>query len=160
FGPDGAAWRRLADWRQRRGDRLPAALLAPLPALGPAWRLGPVNGLRLALAGLRSPAGLARHLFQTEAARRVIPGLALHVDLGPEDFAGAGLGLVLALLAASPGFRVPLGGAKAITEALLRRLTEAGGALRLGTHVDEVIVRGRRVAAVRTAGGAAIAVRR
>src|SRR5207248_673399 len=110
FGPDGAAWRRLADWRQRRGDRLPAALLAPLPALGPAWRLGPANALRLALAGVRSPAGLARHLFQTEAARRVIPGLALHVDLGPEDFAGAGLGLRLALPAAGPGCRVPLAG--------------------------------------------------
>src|SRR5262249_28119039 len=35
FGPDGAAWRRLADWRRRLGDRLAAALLAPLPALGP-----------------------------------------------------------------------------------------------------------------------------
>jgi phytoene dehydrogenase-like protein len=153
FGPDGAAWRRLADWRQRLGDRLAAALLAPLPALGPAWRLGPANGLRLALAGLRSPAGLARRLFQTEAARRIIPGLALHVDLGPEDFAGAGLGLVLALLAASPGFRVPMGGARAITEALLRRLGEYGGELRLGQHVKEVLVRGRRAVGVRTGRG-------
>src|SRR5262249_53688760 len=153
FGPDGPAWRRLADWRQRLGDRLAAALLAPLPALGPALRLGPLNGLRLALAGLRSPAGLARHLFQTEAARRIIPGLALHVDLGPEDFAGAGLGLVLALLAASPGFRVPLGGARALTEALLRPLGESGGELMLGQHAAEVLVRGRRAVGVRTGRG-------
>jgi len=160
FGRDGTAWRRLADWRRRLGDRLPEALLAPLPALGPAWRLGPVNALRLALAGLRSPAGLARHLFQTEAARRVIPGLALHVDLGPEDFAGAGLGLVLALLAASPGFRVPLGGARAITEALLRRLEEHGGRLMLGQHVEEVLVRGGAAVAVRTQGGEEFRARR
>ena len=49
----------------------------------------------------------------------MVPGLALHVDLGPDDFAGAGLGLVLGLLAAGSGFRVPVGGARAITEALL-----------------------------------------
>src|SRR5205085_2444122 len=90
FGADGPAWRRLAVWRQSMGDRLPRALLAPLPALGPALRLGPLNMLRLTLAGLRSPAGWAVKHFQTEAARRVVPGLALHVDLGPEDFAGAG----------------------------------------------------------------------
>jgi phytoene dehydrogenase-like protein len=160
FGPDGAAWRRLAEWRQRLGDRLAAALLAPLPALGPAWRLGPLNGLRLALAGVRSSAGLARSLFRTEAARRVLPALALHVDLGPEDFAGAGLGLVLALLAASPGFRVPLGGARAISEALLRRLEQHGGRLLLGRHVEEVLVRGRRAVAVRTAGGEEFRARR
>ncbi len=153
FGLDGDAWRRLAAWRQRMGDRLMEALLAPLPALGPAWRLGPGNGLRLALAGLRSSAGLARSLFRTEAARRVIPALALHVDLGPQDFAGAGLGLVLALLACSPGFRVPLGCARAITEALLRRLHEHGGQLLLGQHVEEILVRNGRAVAVRTAQG-------
>jgi phytoene dehydrogenase-like protein len=153
FGPDGDAWRRLAAWRQRMGDRLGAALLAPLPALGPALRLGPVNALRLALTGLRSPAGLARRLFRTEAARRMIPGLALHVDLGPEDLAGAGLGLVLALLAAAPGFRVPLGGARAITAALLSRLEQYGGRLLLGQHAREILVRGRRAVGVRTERG-------
>jgi phytoene dehydrogenase-like protein len=153
FGLDGGAWRRLAEWRARMGDRLGEALLAPLPALGPAWRLGPVNALRLALAGVRTSAGLARRLFRTEAARRVIPGLALHVDLGPEDFAGAGLGLVLALLASSPGFRVPLGGARAITATLLRRLEEQGGRLLLEQHVEEVLVRGGQAVAVRTTRG-------
>jgi phytoene dehydrogenase-like protein len=88
-----------------------------------------------------------------------VPALALHVDLGPEDFAGTGLGLVLALLAAGSGFRVPVGGAKAITAALLRRLQEAGGKLRLNAHADAVVVRGRRAVAVR-AGGDEIPVRR
>src|SRR5262249_25021652 len=104
FGPDGAAWRRLAQWRQAMGDRLAAALLGPLPGLGPAWRLGLLNLIKLGVRGLSTSAGFSCRYFQTEAARRVIPGLALHVDLGPEDFSGAGLGLVLALLAASPGF--------------------------------------------------------
>jgi phytoene dehydrogenase-like protein len=142
------------------GDRLAAALLAPLPGVGPAWRLGPVNVLRLARRGLLSTGGFARTFFSTEAARRVVPGLALHADLGPDDFAGAGMGLVLALMAAAPGFRVPMGGAKAITLALVRRLEESGGRLRLGARVERVLVRQRRVAAVRTAQGEEIPVRR
>jgi phytoene dehydrogenase-like protein len=160
FGADGDAWRRLAEWQGRMGDRLPGALLAPLPAVGPALRLGPLNLLRLGVAGLSTPAGFSRRTFRTEAARRVVPGLALHVDLGPEDAAGAGLGLVLALLAGGPGFPVPAGGARAITEALLRRLREHGGGLRLGAHVDEVLVRRGRAVAVRTGRGDEVPVRR
>jgi phytoene dehydrogenase-like protein len=160
FGPDGPAWLRLARWKKALGTRLADALLAPLPGLGPAWRLGPVSLFRLARAGLSSPAAFARRHFQTEAARRVIPGLALHVDLGPDDFSGAALGLVLALLASGPGFPVPAGGARAITHALIRQLEEHGGTVRLGTHVDAIVVRGGRAVAVRTRQGDEIACRR
>jgi phytoene dehydrogenase-like protein len=156
FGVDGPAWANLAHWQQRMGERLIAALLAPLPAFGPAWRLGPLNGLRMAQVGIRSPAGLSHQLFRTEAARRVIPGLALHVDLAPHDLAGAGLGLVLALLAGSAGFPVPAGGARAITEALIHRFAQAGGQLLLNTHVDEIIVRKGIAEAVRTSKGEGI----
>ncbi len=152
FGEDGTAWQRLVGWQQSMGERLVAALLAPLPGLGGALRLGPTHLLRLALAGLRSSAGYSRHLFRTEAARRVIPGLALHVDLGPNDLSGAGLGLVLALLASSSGFMVPQGGARALTQALLRRLEEAGGKVQLNSRVVEIIAR-RQVKAVRTSQG-------
>ena len=160
FGIDGPAWRRLARWMQHMGQRLSEALLAPLPALGPAWRLGLVNLVRLMRVGLASSAGFSCRTFQSEAARRVIPSLALHVDLGPEDFSGAGLGLVLALLASASGFRVPVGGARAITEALLRRFQQAGGTLQLSTHVDRVLVRQRQAVAVRTNRGDEIPVRR
>jgi phytoene dehydrogenase-like protein len=160
FGQDGPAWRRLGSWQRAMGDRLAAALLAPLPAVGPAWRLGPRNLLRLGLAGLATPAGWARRHFRTEAARRVVPGLALHVDLGPEDFAGTGLGLVLALLAAGSGFRIPVGGARAITDALLTRLRENHGEVLLGQRAEQVVVRQGRAVAVRTARGEEIPVRR
>lgn len=160
FGEDGPAWRKLVVWQRRMGERLAHALLAPLPALGPAWRLGLTNVVRLGLAGLRSTGGLSRRLFRTPAARRVLPGLALHVDLGPEDLAGAGLGLALALQAADTGFRVPLGGARALTLAMLRRLEEAGGKVRLHTRAERILVEGRRVVAVRTNHGEEIPVRR
>ena len=124
FGADGRAWLRLAHWQAAMGERLVPALLAPLPPLGPAWRLGVRHLIRFGLTGLTTTAGFARRHFQTEAGRRVIPALALHSDLGPEDIAGTGIGLVLALLAAGCGFRIPIGGAKAITDALKRRLSQ------------------------------------
>ncbi|MCI0638147.1 MAG: NAD(P)/FAD-dependent oxidoreductase [Gemmataceae bacterium] len=150
FGPDGDAWRRLAGWQASMGDRLAQALLCPLPDPRPALRLGLLNLLGLARAGLSTSAGYARRIFRTAPARRVLPALALHVDLGPEDFSGAALALVLALLAAGYGFQVPVGGAKAITEALLKRLQEHGGRIELGTHVDRILVKGRRAVAVVT----------
>ena len=153
FGTDGTAWRRLAEWQHAMGDRLAAALLAPLPAIGPAWRLGLNHLVKLAAYGLKTPASWARRYFQTEVARRIIPGLALHVDLGPHDVTGAGLGLVLALLAAGSGFRVPVGGAKSITHALLRRLEEHGGKIQLNSRVSKILVRDRKVVAVCTEAG-------
>lgn len=160
FGVDGPTWRRLAEWRRGMGQRFVEFLLAPLPAFGPAWGLGLRNLLRLGLMGLPSSGAWARRMFQTEAARRVVPGVALHADLGPDDFAGAGIGVVLSLLAAGGGFPVPLGGARSITQALLRRLEESGGELRLNTRVSRILVRQRRVAAVVTEQGEEIAVRR
>jgi phytoene dehydrogenase-like protein len=159
FGADGDAWRRLAHWQAEMKERLVEALLAPLPGLGNAWRLGPKHVIRLGLAGLRSTAGFARHTFRTTEAQRVVPALALHVDLGPEDFAGAGLGLVLALLASDSGFRIPVGGARAITDALVSRLTENAGQLQLNTHVDAIVVKQRRAVAVRTQTGEEIPAR-
>jgi phytoene dehydrogenase-like protein len=160
FGPDGAAWAKLARWRQAMGPHFVDALLASLPGVGTAWRLGLWNLLKFGLAGGRSSGGLSRHLFQTEAARRVIPGLALHADLGPKDWTGAGIGLVLALLASASGFPVPVGGARAITQAILVRLQEAKGEIRLGAHVERIVVSQGRAVAVHTNQGEEIAATR
>jgi phytoene dehydrogenase-like protein len=153
FGTDGDAWRSLALWGRSLGDRLAAALLAPLPGIRPALALGFGNLVRLAREGLPSTRRFSLRHFRTEAARRVLPGLALHVDLGPDDLAGAGLGLSLALGAAVPGFRIPLGGARSITQALLKRIEEAGGQVQPGERVTRIVVRGRRAVAVRTQRG-------
>lgn len=153
FGADGDAWRRIAAWHARTRDRMLAALLSTLPAAGPMLRFGPINLLRLARVALASGRGYASSMFRTEAARRVIPGLALHTDVGPDDACGAIVGFVLAVMASSGGFAVPEGGAGAITRALLRRLDEAGGEVRCGARVEQILVRGGRAAAVRLEGG-------
>ena len=153
FGPDGDAWRRIAVWHARTRERMLGALLSTLPAIGPMLRFGPLNLLRLARIALSSGRGYASSRFRTEAARRVIPGLALHTDVGPDDPMGAVVGFVLAVLASSGGFGVPEGGAGAITRALLRRVEEAGGKVRCGARVEEILVRGGRAVAVRLTGG-------
>ncbi len=150
FGPDADAWSGFHHWQQSMERRLVDALTAPLPGLGGAWNLGITNLWKLGMAGMFSGATYSRRHFQTEAAQRIIPGLALHVDLGPTDFTSGALGLVLALLASSEGFRVPKGGAKAITQALVNKLQSLGGNLQLNTHVDEILIRDKQAAAVRT----------
>src|SRR5262245_3828119 len=124
FGSDGPAWSKFVLWHQRMGDWLADVLLVALYGLSTALRLGTVTFIKLARVVLSCSVKLSRSLFESEAARRVMTSLGLHVELGPEDFAGAGLGLVLSLLASSAGFPVPGGGARSITHALIRRLEE------------------------------------
>lgn len=150
---DGAAFRELAAWAHATRDRLLGMLLGPLPPVGAALRYGSINLLRLAEIGLSTGRGHATRHFRSEAARRVLPGLALHTDLGPDDPMGAAVGFMLGALAASSGFAVPEGGTSAITRALVRRLEEAGGTLETGVHADRVIVEGGEAVGLETSGG-------
>jgi phytoene dehydrogenase-like protein len=116
-------------------------------------RFGPMNLLRLARVAAASGRAFAESTFKTEAARRVVPGLALHTDVGPDDPCGAVVGFVLAVLASSGGFGVPQGGSVAITNALIRRLEAAGGFVRTRARVDRIVTRFGRAVAVRTTSG-------
>ncbi len=155
-GEDGATWRKLIAWHAKVEERLVAALLRPFPAIGPALRLGPLDLLRFARIALSTPAGLSRRLFRSEAARRVFPGLGLHVDIGPDDLFGAAVGYMLGLNAGRHGNAVPVGGAGALTDALVRRLRAHGGDVRLGARVERIVVADGRGRAVRLADGEVI----
>jgi phytoene dehydrogenase-like protein len=157
---DGRAWRALASWHRTVEPRLLRALLSTFPAIGPALSLGPLNLLKLGLLLTRSSAGLGRRLFQSEAARRVFPSLALHVDVAPEDPLGAGLAYMLGLTATTGGYPVPRGGAQSITNTMVRMLEGQGGRLSLGVTVDRILVRGGRAEAVQTTTGEEIRARR
>jgi phytoene dehydrogenase-like protein len=124
------------------------ALMNPFPALGPAFKLGLGRLVRIALMFAQSGGRLSRGLFQSEAARRVLPSLALHVDVGPDDWFGAALGYMLGLTASTGGYAVPRGGAQSITNALVTLLERQGGRLRLGQRVTRIVVRGGRATGV------------
>lgn len=146
---DGAAWRKLVGWHRRVEPELLDLLLTPFPNLRALFRFGLGNTIKLARMFARSGRSLAEALFQSEAARRVLPSLALHVDVGPEDWFGAGLGYMLGLTATTGGYAIPRGGAQSITNALVTLLERHGGKLRLGAPVTRiVVVRGRAAAVV------------
>ncbi|MEI9940819.1 MAG: NAD(P)/FAD-dependent oxidoreductase [Pseudomonadota bacterium] len=150
---DGEAWRKLAASHARMEPELLRLLLGPFPALAPALRLGLGNLAKVLWRFARSGGNLSRSLFRSEAARRVLPSLGLHVDVGPEDWFGSGLSYMLGMTASTGGYAVPAGGAQSITNALVTLLESCGGRLRLGARVTKIIVADKRAAAVRLENG-------
>jgi phytoene dehydrogenase-like protein len=156
---DGDAWRRAASFYQRIEPHLLGVLMRPFPALGSALRLLPFDLLRLSTVFLSRGRALAERWFESEAARRVLPGLALHVDVGPDDMFGAALGYMLGMTATTGGYAVPQGGAQSITHALIRCLEREDGRVRLGARVGDIIVHDGQVHGVRLSDGEEIAAR-
>lgn len=154
---DARAFADLARFHAGIERELLAVLLGPFPSLPPLLRLGLGNLFKVARLLAGSPRRLASRLFESEAARRVLPGLGLHVDVGPDDTLGAALGYVLALTATTGGYSVPAGGAQRLVEAMTARLAERGGVVRLGARVARIIVRGKRACAVQLEDGTEIA---
>jgi phytoene dehydrogenase-like protein len=64
------------------------------------------------------------------------------------------------MLGQQHGWPVPEGGAQALTDALVTRLTARGGRVQCGARVDRVIVRDRRAVGVRVAGGDTVSAER
>jgi len=157
---DGQTWRKLAAFHARVEPELLRLLLGPFPTLGPAWQLGLGDLSRLAWYFARSAGSLSRSLFVSAAARRVLPSLGLHVDVGPDDWFGAALGYVLGMTASTGGYAVPKRGAQSITNALVTLLEGYGGRLRLGARVSRIVVKGGRAAAVVLENGEELAARR
>jgi phytoene dehydrogenase-like protein len=156
---DTERWRQIAVWYRSIEPPIIDLLLRTFPAVRPLVRLNPVDLARLSAVFLSSGRALSERWFTSDAARRVLPGLALHVDVGPNDRFGAALGFMLGMTATTGGYVVPEGGARSITEALVACLRSHGGRLRLGSRVERVLVRGQRACGVRLAGGEEITAR-
>ncbi|MFH9223875.1 phytoene desaturase family protein [Streptomyces lydicus] len=154
---DGAAWRDLCDVWDRVGHDLIDALFAPFPPVRAGARLlarlRGAGGLRLARTMVLPVRRLGEEEFRGEGGRLLLAGTALHADLAPEAAGSGGFGWLMSMLGQSVGFPVPVGGAGALTDALVRRLERRGGAVRCDARVVEVVVRGGRAVAVRTSGG-------
>ncbi|MGW6878232.1 phytoene desaturase family protein [Streptomyces xanthophaeus] len=165
FAPaDGDAWRDMYEVWSRVGPDLVRALFTPFPpvraGLRLAARLGAADGLRLARNLALPVRRLGEEEFAGEGGRLLLAGNALHADLAPESAGSGGFGWLMSMLGQSHGFPVPVGGAGALTAALVNRLRRRGGILRCGERVTSVVVRGGRAVGVRTAGGDAVGARR
>ena len=154
---DGDAWRRVYGRWERLGGPLVEALLSPFPPVRAGARLlgatRPSELLELVRFLLLPVRRMGAEEFAGEPARRLLAGCALHTDVFPESPVGGLMGWLLAAIGQERGWPVPEGGAARLTEALVSRLTSAGGKLQCATPVTGIVVRGGRAVAVRTAAG-------
>ncbi|MFH9725091.1 phytoene desaturase family protein [Streptomyces sp. NPDC017254] len=163
-GTDGDAWRGMYDVWGRIGPDLVSSLFTPFPPLRSGLRLAAklraAGGLRLARNLALPVRRLGEETFAGEGGRLLLAGNALHADLAPEAAGSGGFGWLMSMLGQSHGFPVPVGGAGALTAALVSRLRRKGGVLRCGERVASVSVRGGRAVGVVSAGGERIGARR
>ena len=161
---DGQAWRDLVAQWDRLDGHLTGALLSPFPpvrhGLPLLARLGTETGLDTARMLLVSVRRLVEERFAGDGPGVLLAGNAMHADFSPEGAGSGVFGWIMTMLAQTVGFPVPEGGAGALSDALLRRLTSRGGEVRTMVAVTGIEVRGRRASAVTTAHGERIAVGR
>ncbi|MGW6850736.1 phytoene desaturase family protein [Streptomyces virginiae] len=161
---DADAWEDLYRTWARVGPDLVRALFTPFPpvrsGLRLAARLRAAGGLRMARTLALPVRRLGEERFAGDGGRLLLAGNALHADLAPEAAGSGGFGWLMSMLGQSHGFPVPVGGAAALTAALVSRLRSKGGVLRCGERVASVAVRGGAAVGVRTAGGETVGARR
>ncbi|WP_299531593.1 NAD(P)/FAD-dependent oxidoreductase [uncultured Streptomyces sp.] len=165
FAPgDGQAWQELCRTWDGLREGILDALFTPFPpvlAAGKlALRLHDTDALRLARSLVLPVRRFGQEEFGGEGGGLLLAGNALHADLAPEAAGSGGFGWLMSMLGQTYGFPVPVGGAGALTDALVRRLERLGGTVRCGQRVSEIVVRGGRAVGVRTADGGAVRARR
>jgi phytoene dehydrogenase-like protein len=127
---DGASWRRLlgplvADWHD-----VVALLLGDKRSVPRSMPSALRLGLRMLAQGTPAWGSLAG-----EDARALFTGVAAHVLARMPSLTAAGAGLMLATLAHSVGWPIPVGGSQAITDALIADLRSHGGELSTGVEI-------------------------
>jgi phytoene dehydrogenase-like protein len=129
---DGASWRRLLGPLVRDSPAVVGLLLGDkrsVPrSLPSALRLG------LRMLGQGTPAW---GWLVGEDARALFTGVAAHVISRMPSMTAAGAGLMLATLAHSVGWPIPVGGSRVITDALIAYLRAHGGELTAGVEITE-----------------------
>jgi phytoene dehydrogenase-like protein len=154
---DGEAWLRLcADWEEI-GDHVLGSLLTPFPpvrhGVAALARLHRVGGLAFAQMMVSPLRTVAEGRLGGRPGQMLLAGNAAHADIPVDAPGSAAMAWILAMVGQNLGFPVPRGGAGMLTRALVDRLAERGGEVRLGARATSVVVRDRRAAAVRTQDG-------
>ncbi|MGV0797598.1 NAD(P)/FAD-dependent oxidoreductase, partial [Mycolicibacterium elephantis] len=128
----GQSWRRLLGPLVERDDAVLQLLLGDKRSI-PRDPIAAVQvGLRLLEQG--TPAWRA---LSGEDARALFTGVAAHVISRMPSLVSAGGGLMLATLAHTVGWPIPVGGSQAIADALIADLRAHGGSIVAGEHITE-----------------------
>ncbi|NLZ57662.1 MAG: NAD(P)/FAD-dependent oxidoreductase [Corynebacterium sp.] len=131
LGPDAGKWRKLhAHVTRDIDDHLENVM-------GPLLRF-PKHPFKMAAFGsvaLLPARSLARAAFETDEARVLFAGSAVHAITPPGQPMTASFGLLFGALGMSTGWPVAVGGTQSIIDALLSVLKEHGGRL----HTDHLV---------------------
>lgn len=135
LGRDGEAYRRLV-----------SPLLARLEGVidtafgGGLLRVprDPTAALLLSARALEQGSRLWNSRFREAAAPALVSGVAAHGIGRMPGLTSAGIGVVLAALAHAGGWPVPVGGSRAITDALITDLEAHGGRVVTGHPIDDI----------------------
>ena len=137
------------------------SVLRPLPPVRSPARLALAlrrDGLEWARRLAGSAESLGLDLFDGDRrATAWLAASAQHSGLPPTAAASGAFGFLLQLLGHSHGWPFPRGGMQSLADALIQRAQREGVAIRCDATVEQVLVRGGRVAGVRLAGGEQVA---
>jgi phytoene dehydrogenase-like protein len=139
----GRAWAELVTPLLRSWELVRRTALARLPPVGPGLALAlrlRRRGIELARILTGSAATLGRRVLGGDEPAAWLGGSTVHSDLAPDAPGSAGFGLFLHLLGHMVGWPFPRGGAQRITDALVRRIEEAGGTVRCASGVERIEV--------------------
>ncbi len=161
---DGHAWRALQKrWNALEPDVV-GSIMAPFPPVRAGARLAvhqrPRDLVELVRTALLPVRRLAEEHFGGEGAALLLAGSALHSDLTPDAAASGLFGWMLTGIGQAHGWPVPVSGAGALSDSMVRRLESSGGRVRCGTRVVKVEIAAGRAVAVHTADGERIEARR
>lgn len=129
LGPDGAAWRATAGVVARHWPHVAAEVLRPI-LHAPSHPLA-----LLRVAGALLPATATALRFRTPAGRALWAGLAAHSTAPLESWGSSAAAVLLGGLAHVGGWPVAVGGSGSLAAALISRLEQVGGEIRLGHRV-------------------------
>ncbi|OBA75910.1 dehydrogenase [Mycobacterium sp. 1554424.7] len=126
----GVSWRRLLGPLVEHSDAVVGLLLGDKRSVPRSLPSALNLGLRMLAQGTPAWGSLAG-----EDARALFTGVAAHVISRMPSLTASGAGLMLATLAHSVGWPIPVGGSQAITDALVADLRAHGGELTGGVEV-------------------------
>lgn len=153
---DGERWLALMRWWDCYGQPIIESFLGPWPPVKGPLRLAAranVELLELARFLLLPARTMGHELFSGLASARLLVGCTAHSDLGPDQTLSGFPGLLLLLVGQQHGWPTPVGGAGALTDALVARLGSLGGRVLCSARVESVRITGGRARGVRLAGG-------
>jgi phytoene dehydrogenase-like protein len=133
LGGDGRAWRRLYGPLVRDADAVFDLVLGPLRV-----PRRPLPALRFGLRGPWPVTALARRLFDGEAAKALVAGMAGHTMLPLSRAPSGGLAVLMGTLAHAVGWPVVRGGSERLADALVSHLRSLGGRIECGRWVSSI----------------------